>query len=95
MKKIAHIYILSTNNNALLYIGVTNNLQRRLWEHRNKMLPGFTKKYNTLKLVYYESFSIVLEAIAREKQLKKWSKKKKKWLIEKMNPNWVDLTSGI
>ena len=92
MKKGGYIYILSTNNNVLLYIGVTNNLQRRLWEHRNKFFPGFTKTYNTQKLVYFESFATISEAIAREKQLKRWSRQKKDSLIERMNEDWTDLS---
>jgi len=95
MQKCGYIYILSTNNDILLYIGVTNNLHKRLWEHRNKVFPGFTKTYNTQKLVYYEMYDRIVDAIAREKQLKEWSRKKKDWLIERENPNWVDLSDGV
>ena len=81
-------------NNKVIYIGVTNNLERRIYEHKEKLIDGFTKKYNVYKLVYFEDTSDVLSAIEREKQLKKWSRQKKINLIEKMNPKWKDLYSG-
>ncbi len=87
-----YIYILTTKNNAMLYIGVTNDLQRRLYEHKNKLADGFTKKYNLNKLVYYEEYSEVEEAIAREKQLKGWTRAKKEILINKENPDWIELS---
>lgn len=86
-----YIYILTNKSNTTLYIGVTNNLERRLAEHRSGMIPGFTQKYNCHKLVYFETFSDVEQAIAREKQLKKWSRAKKECLIESMNKDWEDL----
>jgi len=87
-----YIYILTTKNNAMLYIGVTNDLQRRLYEHKNKLIDGFTKKYNINRLVYYEEYKEIEEAIAREKQLKSWTRIKKEKLIEKENPEWKDLS---
>ena len=86
-----YVYILSNNKNGTLYIGVTRDLIRRVYEHKNKLLPGFTSKYNLDKLVYYETTSDVISAITREKQLKKWNRAWKINLIESMNPNWDDL----
>ena len=85
------VYILANKTNSTVYIGVTNDLMRRLWEHRNDMIDGFTKTYHVHKLVYYESFSDVRYAIAREKQLKGWRRSKKNDLIESVNPTWADL----
>ena len=86
------VYILSNWDDSVLYIGVTSNLPRRLYEHRNGMVEGFTKKYNVHKLVYYENTNDVYSAISREKQLKKWSRSKKNTLISQMNPQWTDLS---
>jgi putative endonuclease len=86
------VYILSNWCDSVLYIGVTGNLPRRLYEHRNGLVDGFTKQYNVHKLVYFESTSDVYSAISREKQLKKWSRVKKNELISKMNPKWEDLS---
>ena len=86
-----YIYILSSNNNSTLYIGVTNDLERRVNEHRSGLIPGFTQKYHCHKLVYYEEFSDISQAIDREKQLKHWSRAKKDWLIDTMNPERKDL----
>ena len=86
------VYILSNWNDSVLYIGVTNNLERRLYEHRNGLVDGFTKKYNVHKLVYFEHTSDVYSAISREKQLKKWSRAKKNFLVASMNPQWKDLS---
>ncbi|MEN8194110.1 MAG: GIY-YIG nuclease family protein [Bacteroidota bacterium] len=85
------IYILS-NNSKTLYIGVTNNLERRVYQHKNKLIDGFTKKYNLTKLVYYEICNDIKSAIAREKQLKNWHRQWKINLIEKNNPTWKDLS---
>jgi len=74
-----------------IYIGVTNNLLRRTWEHKNKITEGFTEKYNLNKLVYYEFFDTMIEAITREKQIKSWSRNKKKILINSSNPKWIDI----
>jgi putative endonuclease len=76
--------------NSVLYIGVTNNLKRRLHEHKSEIVDGFTKKYHLHKLVYAETFGDVKDAIAREKQLKRWVRAKKNWLVETKNPNWLD-----
>jgi len=77
--------------NGTLYIGVTSNLVKRVYEHKNNIIEGFTKKYNTHKLVYYETTNDIESAIRREKQLKKWNRKWKMNLIEKNNPEWRDL----
>lgn len=87
-----YTYILATKNNKMLYIGVTNDLQRRLYEHKNKMLDGFSKKYNINKLVHYEEFQNVEDAISREKQLKGWARAKKDGLISANNPDWQELS---
>ena len=89
---IYYVYILTNKNNNVLYIGMTNDLRRRLYEHKSEQLDGFTKKYNVHKLVYFEEYSDVDYAIAREKQLKKWLRLKKNSLIETQNPNWDDLS---
>ena len=86
-----YIYIISNWNNRVIYVGMTNNLERRIYEHKNKMFEGFSKKYNPNKLVYYEYTNDVNAAIQREKQIKKWRRKKKNDLIESMNPEWKDL----
>ena len=88
-----YVYILANKTNSVLYIGVTNNLERRIYEHKNKLLPGFTEKYNVAKLVWYEECSDVKAAIQREKNLKKWKRSWKNTLIEKENPDYKDLSS--
>jgi putative endonuclease len=85
------VYILASKRNGTLYIGVTNNLLRRVWEHKNGIIGGFTKKYKVHMLVYYEQGEYVIGIINREKQLKKWNRKWKLELIEKTNPEWKDL----
>ncbi len=87
-----YVYILSNWDDSVIYIGVTGNLPRRLYEHRNGLVEGFTKQYNVHKLVYYEYTNDVYSAISREKQLKKWRREKKNQLIEAMNPQWRDLS---
>jgi len=89
------VYILASRIGGTLYIGVTNDLVRRIYEHRSKFVPGFTKKYGVDRLIYYEQFSNVEAAIQREKHLKKWNRRWKIQLIEKTNPNWDDLYEGI
>jgi putative endonuclease len=91
MEKQYFVYILTYKSNDVLYIGVTNDLARRIYEHKNKMIDGFTKKYNLKKLVYYEATTDVRSAIEREKQLKNWHRKWKMNLIEEFNPEWKDL----
>jgi putative endonuclease len=86
-----HVYILSSYTRTL-DIGVTNNLQRRVSEHKQKLVPGFTSRYNIDRLVYCEAFTNAHDAIAREKQVKKWSRQKKEWLVEMRNPGWEDLS---
>ena len=88
------VYILANWDDSVLYIGVTGNLERRLYEHKHSLVEGFTKKYNVHKLVYFECTSDVYSAISREKQLKKWSRSKKNELIAKVNPQWADLSEG-
>ena len=87
------VYILTNQHGNVMYVGVTNNLTRRLYEHKTGQLEGFTKKYNVNKLVYYEVGSDIREAIAREKQIKGWTRAKKNALVETMNPNWNDLSA--
>ena len=87
-----YVYILSSWDDSVLYIGVTNDLARRLYEHRHHLADGFTKKYNIHKLVYFEHTSDVRTAIEREKQLKGWTRIKKNTLVSRMNPNWDDLS---
>ena len=88
-----YVYFLTNWDDSVMYIGVTSDLPRRLYEHRNGLADGFSRKYNTHKLVYYESITDVYSAISREKQLKKWSRTKKNALVQKMNPQWVDLSA--
>ena len=88
------VYIL-TNKSRTLYVGVTNDLPRRIYEHKNKLVDGFSKQYNLTQLVYFEECSDVLEAIAREKQIKGWRRSKKIALIESANPQWIDGTAEL
>jgi putative endonuclease len=90
-----YIYILANKPYSTLYIGVTNDLVRRVWEHKNDFVEGFTKKYDVHNLVYYEQCENIESAITREKQLKKWKRRWKLDLIEKMNPGWKDLYNDI
>ena len=85
------VYILSNQHNTVLYTGMTNNIIRRVAEHKQKIVPGFTKQYNVDKLVYFETFEDAPNAIAREKQIKAGSRKKKEALINSVNPEWKDL----
>ena len=87
-----YTYILTNWNDKVMYIGMTNNLERRLYEHRHHPADGFTSQYNVNKLVYYESTTDVNAAIAREKQLKGWRREKKNALVETTNPTWQDLS---
>ncbi len=93
--KIYFVYILASARNGTLYIGVTNDLIRRVWEHKEGLVEGFSKKYGTKLLVYFEQTNDVHEAILREKQMKKWNRKWKLELIEKSNPAWKDLYEEI
>ena len=91
MAKTYYIYILASRRNGTLYTGVTNNLKKRVYEHKIDLNDGFTKRYQVHRLVYFEATNNVKDAIAREKQLKKWRRKWKLELIEAMNPEWRDL----
>ena len=86
-----YVYILTNTNNTVLYIGVSNNISRRIFEHNNKLNKSFTSKYNVNKLVYCETFNSIEEAITREKQLKHWKREWKIKLIENSNPNWEEI----
>jgi putative endonuclease len=86
-----YVYIMTNKNNNVLYTGMTNDLARRIWEHKEKQTSGFTSRYNIMKLVYYEIFSDPYNAIAREKQIKAGSRKKKLDLVNGVNPGWNDL----
>ncbi len=90
-----YIYFLTNKNNNVLYIGITNNLYRRLSEHKLSLLSGFTKQYNCHKLIYWEEYQDVKEAIAREKQLKNWHRSWKNNLVKEKNPGWKDLSEDI
>jgi len=95
-RKGGYIYIITNKNNTVLYTGVTNDLKRRLIEHQSKLNPkSFASKYNLNKLVYYESFFLIGDAIAREKQIKAGSRKKKELLINRLNPEWKDLSKDF
>lgn len=89
------IYILTNKNHTVLYTGVTNDLRERVYQHKEKLVKGFTKKYNVDKLVYFEHFTHIDEAIAREKQIKAGSRKKKIDLINSINPEWRDLWDDV
>jgi putative endonuclease len=90
-----YVYILTNKYNKVLYTGVTNDLIRRVYEHKNKIIKGFTSKYNCEKLVYYELFTQVEFAIKREKQIKGWKRVRKIALIESFNPDWTDLSKTL
>ena len=85
------VYILTNKYNNVLYVGVSNNLIRRVYEHKNKLISGFTSKYNVNKLVYYEVHSSIFDAIKREKEIKGWKREKKIAVINSFNPEWKDL----
>ena len=91
--KTYYVYIM-TNHSGTLYVGVTNDLEHRVWEHKQQIVEGFTKRYRITRLVYYDEFSQVDEALAYEKQLKGWLRHKKVALIEELNPGWEDLSEG-
>jgi len=87
-----YVYLLTNWNNKVIYVGVTNDLNRRLFEHKNKIVQGFTQKYNLNKLVYFEETNDINAAITREKEIKKWRREKKDKLVNQLNPNWIDLS---
>lgn len=86
------VYILTNQINTVLYIGITSKLEQRIYQHKNKLTKGFTEKYNVDKLIYFEETSDPMSAISREKQLKGWTRKKKETLINRVNPEWDDLS---
>ena len=88
-----YVYIVQSASRRTLYIGMTNNLHKRVWQHKNHTFEGFSDDYNAVRLVYWESFDDVRNAINREKQLKRWRREKKQWLIERFNPQWRDLAA--
>ncbi|TAL30573.1 MAG: GIY-YIG nuclease family protein [Alphaproteobacteria bacterium] len=90
-----YVYILAKDRNSTFYVGITSNLVKRTWEHKNAVADGFTKKYGINKLVYYEIYSDPKTAIAREKRLKKWNRPWKMRVIEGMNPDWKGLYEEI
>jgi putative endonuclease len=90
-----YVYILASKRNGTLYVGVTNNLIKRIWEHKNNLIDGFSKKYNIHSLVYFETTTDILIAISREKQMKRWNRKWKIKLIEANNPPWEDLYNQL
>jgi putative endonuclease len=89
------VYILASKRNGTLYIGVTSNLQKRAWEHKNDLVEGFTRRYGVHRLVYFELHEDMISAIRREKQKKKWNRAWKRQLIERQNPRWNDLWQDI
>ncbi len=95
MPKPGYVYIMTNRQNTVLYTGVTSDLKKRVYQHQNSLIPGFTKKYNCHKLVYFECHEEIVEAIAREKQIKAGSRKKKENLIDELNPEWNDLSEGL
>jgi putative endonuclease len=88
-----YVYLLTNWNNKVMYVGITNDLERRLHEHKKKAVRGFTSRYNVKKLVYFEHMTDVRDAIAREKEIKKWRREKKNRLVVSLNPAWKDLSS--
>jgi putative endonuclease len=87
-----YVYLLANWNNKVIYVGVTNDLERRIYEHKNKLVEGFTKKYNLNKLVFFEETNDAHAAIAREKEIKRWRREKKDRLVNLENPKWEDLS---
>lgn len=90
-----YVYILASKKNGTLYTGVTNDIVRRIHEHKTKVNEGFTKKYNVDRLVYFEEFVSIIDSITREKRIKAWKRQWKIELIEKLNPKWVDLYNDL
>ncbi len=91
--KFYYVYVLTNWNQRVMYVGVTSDLKRRIHEHQNKLVKGFTAKYNVNKLVYYEQTNDVITALAREKEIKRWRREKKNSLVLTRNPDWSDLSS--
>ncbi len=95
MDKQGYVYIFASRRNGTLYIGVTSTLRQRIWQHKEKLVGGFTKKYGVDRLAYFEVHGDMYDAIVREKQVKKWRRKWKLELIEEQNPNWDDLYEQV
>jgi len=89
-----YVYMMTNKSNTVLYTGVTNNLARRVYEHKNHIVPGFTSLYNTVKLIFFEEFHNVGDAIAAEKRIKGWARAKKNNLVNSINPTWRDLSTS-
>ena len=92
LEKNYYVYILTNDWGNVMYIGMTSNLERRLYEHKHELADGFTKRYHVHKLVYYEQTNDAYSAVTRERQLKGWTRKRKDALVEAVNPNWEDLS---
>jgi len=95
MSKVGYTYILASDRRGTLYTGVTSDLSGRMWQHKNDVVGGFTKVYGVHRLVYYEAYDEIEQAIAREKQLKNWQRDWKVQLIEEKNPDWIDLYPSL
>ena len=93
--KVYFIYILASKRNGTLYVGVTDNLKRRVWEHKNEVIKGFTKQYGVHMLIYYEQYTDINEAILREKRIKKWKRHWKIKLVNTVNSGWIDLYESL
>ncbi|MEN8134482.1 MAG: GIY-YIG nuclease family protein [Thermodesulfobacteriota bacterium] len=94
-ERMYYVYLRTNWNNEVMYVGMTNDLERRIFEHKIKAVKGFTEKYNVNKLVYFEQTSDVNVAIAREKEIKKWRREKKDALVKQVNPDWLDLSDDF
>ena len=90
---IYYVYVLQSASRHALYIGMTSNLRKRVWQHKNHRFEGFTDDYNYTRLIYWESFDDVVNAINRKKKLKRWRREKKEWLVQRPNPLWKDLAA--
>lgn len=95
MQKKYHVYIMTNAHHTVLYTGISGDIINRCWQHKRRLIDGFTKRYNCTKLVYIEEYDHPQDAIDREKQIKRWTRKKKVILIERLNPEWKDLYEGL
>jgi len=94
-ERIYYVYLLTNWNNKVMYVGITNDLERRIYEHKEKVVKGFTEKYNVTKLVYFEQTPDIVAALNREKEIKKWRREKKDRLVKNINPQWRDLSKDF